>query len=76
MGDSQPNFIHVSQAFQTASEEFAKCPNVPALQQGANILQALNELTQNMNKRFTDMDGRLDSVDGRLNEFNDSMRAR
>ena len=90
MDVSQPNFIHISQALHTAADEFVNCPNIPALQQGAEILQALNGLTrrletmeQNMNQRFNNierrldnMDKRLDNMDKRLDELGDSERAR
>ena len=76
MDASQPNFIHISQALHTAAEEFIKCPNIPALQQGAEILQALNGLTrrletmeQNMNRRFNNIERRLDNMDKRLDNM-------
>lgn len=60
--NEQPNFDLISTLFSNAARELAKFSNIPAVQEGNAILEAL----QQINRRLDRIDGRLDGIDGRL----------
>ncbi|KAI9792320.1 MAG: hypothetical protein M1816_002545 [Peltula sp. TS41687] len=69
----QPDFNLVSQGLQLASSELAKCPNIPALQQGQSILDAIQRLSDTLNQArretresFREVGERLGRIDSRL----------
>lgn len=41
---TQPDFAVISHNLQSLSVEFGRCANLPAIDQGAHVLQALGEL--------------------------------
>jgi len=61
----QPDFNLISHHFSAAAAELQKCPNIPALQQGDAILQALQRITG----RLDTIDGHLRTIDGRLDSI-------
>lgn len=57
--DDQPDFERLSNGLANASEELHKFPNVPAINQGQQILTALNVLQTRMNEGFHALGGSL-----------------
>ena len=55
----QPNFQRAVEHLTAFTEEVALCGNIPAIQQGNQILDAIRGLEQRMEQRLTQMEQRL-----------------
>lgn len=45
------------------------CPNIPALNEGAMILQAITDMRDDMNRRFDDVNRHLDNITQRQDQL-------
>jgi len=57
----QPDFTSIAENFGALAEQFARCRNLPAVDQGQNLLQAMAALNNNVMEA--------------LNNFNEAIRA-
>ncbi len=64
----QPNFGRIAQMHVELSTELEKCQNIPAVHQGNEILQALQQLQNQLQTRFDQMQ---DNITGLRNEVGD-----
>lgn len=55
---AQPDFNTIATGFATLSEEFGRCVNLPAVQQGNDVLQALVAIQQEMVRMRTTTEAR------------------
>ncbi|KJZ70040.1 hypothetical protein HIM_10573 [Hirsutella minnesotensis 3608] len=69
----QPDFSQVAQSFRDAADHFERCGNLPAVDGGARLMQAmetvmerLTALEQTMRRGFVDMGQRMDAFDRRV----------
>jgi hypothetical protein len=65
----QPNMQILNNASRDFVSELAKFPNIPALAQGAEMIQALDAIRtrlDNFNTRFDDLGTRLDQIENRV----------
>jgi len=79
LNQAQPDFNLIQHGFDVASTEIQKCSNIPAVQQGDAILQALRGITTRLdgidatltaiNARLDRMDARFDRMDARFDRM-------
>ena len=63
--DNQPDFERLSNGLANASDELRKIPNVPLINQGREILAAINELQTRVNEGFNRMETRIERMETR-----------
>lgn len=77
---AMPDFAAMAQSHQTLSSELGKFQNLPAVDNGLAIIQAINNLAARFDTRLDAMDTRLDTmdarIDARLNLMNERIDAR
>ena len=56
----------VSEAHTSLSQEMGLLRNIPAIEQGAAILQQLTEMNNNFNHRFTALENRITAIEARF----------
>jgi hypothetical protein len=74
----QPNMQILNNASRDFVSELAKFQNIPALAQGAEIIQALDAIgtrLDNFNTRFDNLDIRLGQIDTRLDQIENRVKA-
>jgi hypothetical protein len=74
----QPNMQILNNASRDFVSELAKFQNIPALAQGAEIIQALDAIRtrlDNFNTRFDNLDTRLGQIDTRLDQIENRVKA-
>lgn len=78
----QPDFdaiaqdhIQLSEVHANLASKMQLCTNLPAIEQGARILQRLEELANNVNTRFTAMDNQFTTLTGRFTAVEDRFTA-
>jgi predicted nucleic acid-binding Zn-ribbon protein len=74
----QPNMQILNNASRDFVSELEKFQNIPALAQGAEIIQALDAIRtrlDNFNTRFDNLDTRLGQIDTRLDQIENRVKA-
>ena len=65
----QPNFDAIATAFNAAATEIQRCSNMPAVQQGNDILQILQRMEMRMERmetRMERMETRMERIETRM----------
>ncbi|RPB13387.1 hypothetical protein P167DRAFT_535093 [Morchella conica CCBAS932] len=73
MAAQQPNFANASQHLHAVANEFNLIPNIPAIQQGNQILGVLQQILANIQQARGDIqqvEVRLQAVEGQLETLN------
>ena len=67
--DNLPNIGRLSDAFTTASRELALVANLPALDDGQRLLQAIERLTRTVENLGTDMNAMRDEMNNKFDNL-------
>ena len=60
---------------QSLATELAKCRNVPAFDQGAEILNAIREMREEMNEKIDGINEKIDGINEKIDRFDGRFKA-
>ncbi|EMR69246.1 hypothetical protein UCREL1_3757 [Eutypa lata UCREL1] len=63
---AQPDFDAIATGFATLSDQFGRCVNLPAVQQGNEVLQALLAIGAQLDQMETRSEGRFSNLSAQL----------
>jgi hypothetical protein len=71
---AMPNFDVMTQSFAQFSTEFSKCRHLPAFDNSAAVIEAIDQLGQRLERRMERIEQRMDRLEGRMNRLETQMR--
>ncbi|KAM3496865.1 hypothetical protein MY11210_009725 [Beauveria gryllotalpidicola] len=70
---AQPDFAAAASGLRLAAEHLARCPNIPAMDAGAELMRRMDlmlEQIRSLNGKFDSLSGKFDSLNGKFDSLN------